>query len=151
MKMWPPASRGHQQYHLLSLNRHLPKGVYYGFLPLWVDDNCYRSSDPDINRRKARLRSLWRDILRKMLRKVRIDAVMSGELLLRRRTGIRRRSGGTWRSFHSAYEGKFENRRLCSFFQVFVRNKTQCVSRRADHGVQRDRAGSGSCRRSGGG
>ncbi len=70
--------KGHQQYHLLSLNRHLPKGVYYGFLPLWVDDNCYRSSDPDINRRKARLRSLWRDILRKMLRKVRIDAVMSG-------------------------------------------------------------------------
>ncbi len=70
--------KGHEQYHLLSMNRHLPKGVYYGFLPLWVDDNCYRSSDPDINRRKERLRSLWRDILRKLLRKVRIDAVMSG-------------------------------------------------------------------------
>ena len=61
-----------------ALDRRLIKAIYRVFLPIYVDDNNYCLNDPQLEKKKQTLREFWIKIIKLMLRKEKIDAVISG-------------------------------------------------------------------------
>lgn len=65
-------------FKIYELDRRLIKTIYKEFLPYYVDDNNYCQSDLSLEEKKQELRKFWIIIIRLILRKAKIDAVISG-------------------------------------------------------------------------
>lgn len=70
--------KGHERYTIHTLDRKLVKAVFLAFLPVEMDDNNYRSTDPAMERGKKLLREFWVRVLEYLQPAVGFDAMFSG-------------------------------------------------------------------------
>jgi hypothetical protein len=66
------------EYSLYSLDRSLIKSICYSFLPDEIDNFNYRSEELIVISLKRELRSFWVQVFQVILKRRRIDALMSG-------------------------------------------------------------------------
>ena len=72
------AAFGGGDFAVLGLARNHTKALYGGFLPIWVDDNSYKSAPPEMAARKARLRAFWIKAWPRVQAKANASAVLTG-------------------------------------------------------------------------
>ena len=66
------------RYGIHTLDRKLVKAVYAAFLPREMDDNNYRSSDPEVEATKMRLRAFWVEVLKYLHPAMGFDVMFTG-------------------------------------------------------------------------
>jgi len=72
------AAFGDGNFTVLGLARNHTKALYGGFLPLWVDDNSYKSAPSKMGPRKAALRKFWQHVWPRVQARARASAVLTG-------------------------------------------------------------------------
>ncbi len=66
------------RFGLLAFGREYLKAVYPAYLPIWVDDNNYRSAPADLDEAKAALRGFWAQAWPVIQAKAKVSAVLTG-------------------------------------------------------------------------
>jgi hypothetical protein len=69
---------GIPRYGLYALDRRIVKSIFNAYLPIYIDDNFYRTGDAEIEKKKAELRLFWKNVLQIMNKRAKFDAVMTG-------------------------------------------------------------------------
>jgi hypothetical protein len=67
-----------EDFRLLGFGREYLKAVYPAHLPLWVDDNSYKSAPPEMDAHKAALRGFWTKAWPRVQAQVQASAVLTG-------------------------------------------------------------------------
>ena len=69
---------GQEEFVVYRMHRRLIKAVSHRFIPRHVDDNNYANLSREDEARKRRYRDYWEAVWRRLSRRIRIDAVLTG-------------------------------------------------------------------------
>jgi len=72
------AFAGGEEFRLLGFGREYLKSVYPAHLPIWVDDNSYKSAPPKMDASKAALRNFWTQAWPRVQVRAQASAVLTG-------------------------------------------------------------------------
>ena len=72
------AAFGGGDFRLLGFGREYLKSVYPAHLPIWVDDNSYKSAPPELDAGKAALRGFWTKAWPMVQARAQASAVLTG-------------------------------------------------------------------------
>ena len=98
-------------FSVLTTHTGIMKAIAVGFLPKTIDDNNYSGLSPKEEQAKLRYRAFLQDVLRHVLRFVRIDVIVSGNFAYFAERELHARRGSGRRAFYRPAQGKSEKPR----------------------------------------